>query len=204
MAKNPQDVINEPIRPEDYRSEEEELTNIEEPGADEVDISDEEIDPIGDAALDELGGSELTDIEFDAELAEPEFPGVKEAEFIPPEQQVRWTAVPQENGDIWSEHVDGFVLRARPLSAQQGDKIKYIAQLFKNNKMIEKGVIWVDQNTDAREYLQNVSDRILDRMGLVNVSMQAAEPEAAEPEAEEEFAIGGTEGEAEEELELEL
>lgn len=187
---NVEDIINDPIDPEDYKTGDIEADDLPQDDEDEdiVDIGDEEIDPIGDAALDD--DEDLDDEEFDMELDNnnddddlPDaFTEEEPIDMVPPEEIVRWNPVPQENGDIWSEHTDGFVLRARPLSAQQDDKIKYVAQLYKNDKTIEKGVIYIDQNVDAQEYLQNIADRILDRLNLVNLSKQEAKPAIEDPE----------------------
>ena len=185
------DVINNPINAEDFKSEDlpedgEKEASLDPEDVDledDIDIGDEEIDPMGD---DVLGGG-LEDDEFSDELEDDSLFG--EPEMVAPEEQVKWTTVQQENGDIWSEHESGFVLRARPLSTKQGSKLKYSAQLFKNNKMVDKGTIWVEKGADATEFLQNVADRILDRHGLVNYSNQEAEP--AEPAADEELDLGG-------------
>jgi len=198
MPRDKEDVINDPINPEDFAADEpeEELVDFEEgdipedeegdtvdPGDMDLgddDIGDEEIDSIGDEALDDFGGGlggGLDDDEFGDELnlgANADLPDM-EQQPVAPEEQVRWTPVPQDNGDIRSDHVDGFVLRARPLSAQKGGKIKYVSQLYKDDRLIEKGVIWIDQQNDAREILQNIADRILDRTGLSNLSQMDAE-----------------------------
>ena len=191
--RDPEEVINEPITADEFGSDDlpEEEAGSEALDADlgdvgdedlegDVGIGDDEIDPIGDLGMEDdlgLGGGGdlgMDDEEFESELdssPEDELP-----EMTAPEAKVRWTPVPQENGDIWSEHVEGFVLRARPLSAQQGPKIKYAVQLFKNDQMVEKGVIYIDRHEDAREYLQNIADRILDRMNLINLSQVDATP----------------------------
>jgi len=180
MPRDAEEILNDPISADDFQSEDfpeaeeqEDMDPDELMGDDDLDIEDDEIDPVGDIGL---GGTdfntELEDDSLDLPDNEPEQPKI-----VAPEEQVRWTVVPQENGDIWSEHVNGFVLRARPLSAQKGPQIKYAAQLFKDQKMIENGTIWIDKDTDATEYLQNVADRILDRMGLTNLSKMQAEPE---------------------------
>jgi len=181
MAENIDDILNEPIKAEDFTSDdfpekEEDDNDIvnDNEVMDDLDFEDDEVDPIGDIGL--------GDSEFESELMDdsPDLPEDEEEkeEFIAPEEQVRWTVVPQENGDIWTEHVNGFILRARPLSAKQGSKIKYSVQLFKDQKIIEKGIIWIDREKDATEYLQNIADRILDRLGLTNLSNM--EPEKTE------------------------
>ena len=175
-------IINDPINPEDFKSSD--FPSDEE--VEQINIEDEEIDPIGDMALDDNSDNDLDDEEFNMELNlsdEDEINNLdqdQEINMVAPEEQIKWTSIPQENGDIWSEHINGFILRARPLSSKKGEKIKYTAQLFKNNKMVESGVIWIDKNKDAREFLQNISDRILDRLNLVNVSNMKAKPENEE------------------------
>lgn len=175
------DILNDPITTDEFGSGDIPDPEKSEDSVDpddvnmqnDLELDDEQIDPLGDIGL---GDSDFeSELENDS-LDLPDDSG--EPKIIPPEEQVKWTAVPQENGDIWSEHVNGYVLRARPLSAQQGDKRKYAAQLFKDNKIMEKGTIWVDNNADARDILHNIADRILDRLGLVNVSRMKAQPEA--------------------------
>lgn len=201
--RSPEDIINEPIKADDFKDEdfpspeEDQLKSPDDEDIDlddELNIGDEEIDPVGDDALG-LGDDEFSDELNDMSLDLPDEEPI--SNMVAPEEQIRWTPVPQENGDIWSEHVDGFVLRARPLSAQQGSKIKYAAQLFKNDKLIEKGVIYIDQNRDSREVLQNIADRILDRLNLVNMSKQEAQPEMdlELPAEEAETAIEAEEAE---------
>lgn len=170
----------------DLGDQEDEMVDDEEMGGDEV-------DPIGDAAANEVGGIGMGDIpnEGDAgiKLDDP-MAGMPGAPAAPLEPQVKWTNVPQDNGDIWSEHLDGYVLRARSLSAKNGDKIKYIAQLFKGKKLIEKGVVWLKQSGDAQMMLQNIADRILDKMGLVSHSLEQKpqEPAPAAPMPEDDSA----------------
>jgi hypothetical protein len=176
MPRSPEDVINTPINPKDYKSED--IENVEDDLDDEINL-DDEIDPIGDSALDDE--LELSQDEFESELEsedendipeleepgdeELDIEGLEEPEFEP---EIKWTAVPQDGNEIKSEHIDGFVLRARPLSSKQGDKIKYASQLYLNKRIIEKGVIWIDKETDPREYLENISDRIISKLGFSN------------------------------------
>ncbi len=156
-------------------------------GGEDEPLGDEEVDPIGDAAADDTGGIGPSDIpnEGDAgvKLDDPSA-GIPGAPAPAPAAvpQVKWTNVPQDNGDIWSDHIDGFSLRARALSAKNGTKTKYIAQLFKDRKLIEKGVTFIDQSADPQAVLQNIADRILDKMGLVSHSLVKPEPEMP-PEA---------------------
>lgn len=196
MAKDTEDILNEPIESEDFVSddlpenEDDEAIDPEDVMDDEeLDIDDDEIDPIGDIGLGDSNFSAALDSEMDASSDLPlEYDTNR---MIAPEEQVRWTVIPQENGDIWSEHTNGYVLRARPLSTQKGSALKYAAQLFKDNKILEEGVIWIDQDKDPVEYLQNISDRILDRLGLSNLSKMDAKPEndleiePTEPEQED-------------------
>jgi hypothetical protein len=137
---------------------------------DDLDLGEDEIDPIGDLDLEGEGDLEGGDEDFESELDDLEGDDLGledelgDEEFVEaPQAEVKWTPTPTEDGTIHSEHKDGFVLRAKPLSSQQDSKIKYITQLYKGDKMIEKGTIWVENEVDPREYLQNVSDRILDR-----------------------------------------
>lgn len=182
MAKDIQNIINDPISPEDYSFED-----------DKINLQNSEIDPIGDIALDELDdelefnddlNNELNDDEFDAELNSSDIPE-EETEFTPPEEQIKWTVIPQENKKIRSEHINGFILQAHPLSSKQGDKIKYVAQLSKDGKMINKGVIWINKNKDVHEFLQNIADRILDRLNLMNISVKEEPEEEKEPDLNE-------------------
>ena len=154
--------------------------------SDDIDIDDDEIDPVGDFNLSGISKKEAQSNKPDLDLG-PEIDTTEEVDDIPiaPEVMVKWTPVSTDNGEIISKHIDGYVLRAKPLSAKSGSKNKYIVQLHKG-KIIEKGIIWVDNNRDAREFLQNVSDRILDRTGLVNKSEEAVELEGGElPESGE-------------------
>lgn len=152
---------------------------------DEEALGDEEVDPIGDAAVDDAAGIGPSDLpnEGDAGIKlddqSADVPGTMPAPApAPAAPQVKWTNVPQDNGDIWSDHIDGYTLRARALSAKNGTKTKYIAQLFKDRKLLEKGVVFIDQTADAQAVLQNISDRILDKMGLVSHSLVPPEPPA--------------------------
>lgn len=183
MPDNFDDILNNPITADEFKSEDmpadDTADDTIDPSDMDLDIDDDEIDPVGDIDLDSGG---VNDSDFDTELNDDDLGLDIEQEpiNIAPEEQVRWTVVPQENGDIWSEHVNGFIVRARPLSAQQGSKIKYMAQLFKDRKMLEKGTIWIDANVDPVEYLQNISDRILDRFGFTNVSRMKPKPQESE------------------------
>ncbi len=144
-------------------------------GDDEEQLGDEEVDPIGDAAVDDTAGISSSDIPNEGDAGDKlddvsaDVPGAMAS--APAAPQVKWTNVPQDNGDIWSDHIDGYTLRARALSAKNGTKTKYIAQLFKDRKLLEKGVVFIDQTADAQAVLQNISDRILDKMGLVSHSL---------------------------------
>ncbi len=203
--RSAEEIINNPINPDEFKSDspetKDDIVGLEDMDMDdEFNIDDSEVDPMGDDALDDNNfEKELEDDGLD--LPEP----IEQPEMIPPEEQIKWTPVPQENGDVWSEHVNGYILRARPLSSKEEDKIKYAVQLFEGDRLLEKGVIWIEQNSDPREFLQNVSDRILDRMGLLNVSKMDAEPEEPEIDldevgAEEELDL---DSEGEEDLDLE-
>ena len=197
MPKSPEDVINDPIKPDDFRS-------TEEMGMDDDLELNDEVDPIGDEALEEFDDEDfgMNDEDFDDEIemdVDSDMPidiGIDaeepNQEMVAPEAQVKWTAAPQDNGDLVSHHVNGFILMARPLSAQQGSKTKYVSRLSRDGKVIESGVIWIDSEADAMEYLQNVADRILDRTGLINKSKEEAEPEpAASPEENADEDFGG-------------
>jgi hypothetical protein len=138
---------------------------------DDLNLGDEEIDPVGDIGLD-LGSGELDRGEKDLPDAISDDESESVQQPLAPEQVVKWHPVAMEDGEIRSEHVDGFTLRAKPLTVKKGEAIKYVAQLYKDKKMIEKGVIWVKQNEDPRTFLQNVADRMLSRMNLVNKSME--------------------------------
>jgi hypothetical protein len=145
-------------------------------------------DPAAAAPADPAGG-----LGGDVGLPEP-------TEIAPaePEKQVKWTTIPTDDNEIKSKHVGGFLLRSKPLSSRQGEKTKYITQLYKGNKILEKGVIWIDSSKDPRTYLQNVSDRILNRMGLSSNEIEKPKPEEpAMPEAGAEAGaepIPGAEG----------
>lgn len=180
----------EPIKKEDFAPSdmpEDEGNDVVEPDdldmEDDLDLGEDEIDPVGDLGMeDDLGLEDEDDLGLEDEFVEA------------PQAQAKWSPVPTEDGTIHSEHEEGFVLRAKPLSSQQDNKIKYITQLYKNDKIIEKGTIWVENEADAREYLQNVSDRILDRLGLFSNIEQQPEPIEAPPPEEggEEDLLGGT------------
>lgn len=193
---DPEEIINTPIRPEDYASVSPGQVDMD----DELEL-DDEIDPVGDLALDEIDDEDfgIDDEDFDKELETDDFSLEMDEteieqpeEIVRPEEQVKWSVIQQDNNDIVSKHADGFVLMARPLSAKQGDKIKYISRLSKDNKVLESGVIWIDRNEDARKYLENIADRILDKSGFVNLSKEEPVDKPEEEEAEEtEDEFGG-------------
>lgn len=148
-------------------------------GMDDIDLGQGDAEESLDDFESELG-AEIPDT---PDLgASPELPQPVDITPVEPEKQVKWTAVPTDDSEIKSKHVGGFILRAKPLSSKQGDKVKYITQLYKGEKIIEKGVIWIDSEKDPRTFLQNVSDRILNRMKLTSNEIEKPkEPEAVAP-----------------------
>ena len=160
---------------------------------DNVDIGQGDAEDSLDDFESELGGQT-------AAIPDPTALGVdvglpKPTAIAEPEKQVKWTTIPTDDNEIKSKHVGGFLLRSKPLSSRQGEKVKYITQLYKGNKILEKGVIWIDSSKDPRTYLQNVSDRILNRMGLSSNEIEAPK-EPTMPEAGTE-PIPGAEGASE-------
>lgn len=192
---DPEEIINTPINPDDYKTP----ISPKDIGMDDDLDLDDEIDPIGDSALDEFDDEDtgINDEEFDTDLSDlsddligsldvkPE----PEPEKISPEEQIKWSVIEQDNNDIVSKHTDGFILMARPLSAKQKNKIKYISRLSKDGKVLESGVIWIDRNEDARQHLQNIADRILDKGGFVNLSQEkpSKEPTKIDQDDEDDF-----------------
>lgn len=173
----------EPINPKDFEVDDTKGTeeiNPADVGLDDVlddkggsldgeeQFDDEEVDPVGDAALgggDASGkiGLEEPTLVDSANAGDPTLE--KQKEIIEP----KWQVVPQDNNDIVSQHEKGFLLRARPLSSKQGNKIKYAAQLTRNNEVLDKGVIWVDRDANPVDFLQNVADRIISKFNLIDL-----------------------------------
>lgn len=157
---------------------------------DNIDIGQDDAEASLDNFESELGATGAVDEPGGLELPEPTEVSVP----AEPEKKVKWTTVPTDDNEIKSQHVGGFTLRSKPLSSKQGEKIKYITQLYKDKKILEKGVIWVDSNKDPRSFLQNIADRILNRMGLTSneieeepklggATAEAGAPEVSTPEA---------------------
>lgn len=130
-------------------------------------IDDNEVDPIGDSALDSI------DLKEPSLKDDPEDVNNRnEDEVVDQQMEIntpKWNVVPQDNSDIVSKHVDGYILRARPLSAKNGDKVKYAAQISRDSKIIDKGVIWIKRDVNPVDYLQNISDRILSKFGFIKL-----------------------------------
>lgn len=141
------------------------------------------IDPIGDDAVNDLGkGGGKDEAASDLGLGDEdnaattsgdnEMDQISDSmgfdEFPEPEKVVKWNPITSGNNEIVSKHVDGFMLRARQLSVKNGEKTKYAVQLFKGNKMVDKGSIWLSSNADPRATLQNIADRILNKLGLTS------------------------------------
>lgn len=141
---------------------------------DNVDIGQGDAEDSLDDFESELGDQATTDQELNGNVGLPEPTAIAPVE---PEKQVKWTTIPTDDNEIKSKHIGGFLLRSKPLSSKQGEKTKYITQLYKGNKILEKGVIWIDSSKDPRTYLQNVSDRILNRMGLSSNEIEKSESE---------------------------
>jgi hypothetical protein len=167
-----------PINPEDFKPSDFPNENEKIDQKDSGDLGDEEDVEDADVSLDDFE-SELNS-QFDADIPDDkslELPKPIDIQTpIEPEKQVKWTIIPTDNNELKSQHVSGFILRAKPLSAKKGEKIKYITQLYKSNKILEKGVIWIDHTKDPITFLQNISDRILNRMGLSSNEAESSEP----------------------------
>jgi hypothetical protein len=176
-----------PLNSEDFKPSDlptgnkEDKINPKDVGVDNsVDLKDDEDGEDADTSLDDFE-SELND-QFspdvpsgDESLSLPEPTSIQTP--IAPEKQIKWTVIPTDNNELKSQHVNGFTLRARPLSAKKDEKIKYITQLYKGNKILEKGVIWIDSTKDPITFLQNVADRILNRMGLTSNEIEEPKSE---------------------------
>jgi hypothetical protein len=61
--------------------------------------------------------------------------------------------------DIGFKRSDGFYLRARRLESVPN---KWIAQIWAKDKILDKGSIFIEDDLDPGEYLQKVSDYMLD------------------------------------------
>jgi hypothetical protein len=135
---------------------------------DVVDEEGGEVDPVGDSALGDIGSEASSDINLES----PEIDDNSDVEVAEQQLEIntpKWQVVPQDNNDIVSRHDDGYILRARLLSAKQGSKVKYAAQITRDNKILDKGVIWIERDANPVEFLQNVSDRILSRFGYIKL-----------------------------------
>lgn len=98
-----------------------------------------------------------------------------EQEGVPPEGAGAGIAEPpspeQPSVPIWEPHQvpnkkdlafkrsDGFMLRARSLESVPG---KWLAQLYRDDKVIERGMLMIPNDVEPREYLQKMSDYMLD------------------------------------------
>lgn len=188
MKKETDDILNKPIKPEDYKTNSTDINQEDLPRQEEdeiiddkqFNIEDDEVDPIGDIGLD--------DKEFSKSLKEPadaDLPNSKEETKEEPLEEPledmldepsgqkdisgpSWTVVPQENGEIKIEHKDGYTVRAKPLTVRNKNKIKYAVQLYKDHKIIEKGVRWIDEDQDPIKILQNISDALLKKLNFIN------------------------------------
>jgi hypothetical protein len=160
-----------------------------------------------DMSLDDFESEVGKSPESELPGATPELPQPLDVQ-AEPEKQVKWTVVPTDDNEIKSKHVGGFELRAKPLSSRQGEKVKYVVQLYKGEKIIDKGVTWVDAGIDPRTFLQNVSDRVLNKLGLTSNEIESQKPvetpeagsegaPAAEVPGAAEGAEAGTEGTSE-------
>jgi len=112
--------------------------------ADDVDSLGDSVDPIGDSVFED-DQQQQVDIE-------------------PP----KWVDIETTKNRFQSEHQDKFILKASRLSAKQGDKTKWVAKLVLNNKIIDDGIVWVDNNIDAKQFIQNKADRLIERFNSIN------------------------------------
>lgn len=99
--------------------------------------------------------------------------------------------------DLAFQRSDGFVLRARPLTSVPG---KWVAQLYTGQKVIDKGMLFVPPDVDPTEYLQKMSDYMLDKdsnrfnqQPVPEEPLASVTPEAPIPEPEEPLAAGAEE-----------
>ncbi len=170
-------------------------------GNNDMDLGGDDAGDDAEASLDdfesELGAIDSPDTPDGIDMPEPVS---IDPEPVAPEKVVKWTAIPTDNNELKSKHVGGFILRARSLSAKQGKKTKYMTQLFKDKKILEKGVIWIDDDKDPLTFLQNISDRVLNRMGLVSNEVEnkpEITPEEPLDDQAAPEAAGTTEGQGE-------
>lgn len=110
----------------------------------------------------------LDDIEIGADQEQIDIPDIEEPLDAAPEAPTStqtWTEVPADDPrDMLFKHIDGFMLRMRPLHS------RWVAQLYKDDEILDKGQVDVPTGSDPIEYIKSVADRMLglrnDVMGL--------------------------------------
>ena len=96
---------------------------------------------------------------------------------LSPETNV-WEKYPLPNKkDIGFQRGDGFFLRIRRIDSVPG---KYLAQLWKDDEILDRGQVIVPPNTDPLEYIKSMADTMLDDNS--ERYEQEPEPIAQEPQ----------------------
>jgi len=133
------------------------------------------------AAKDRSLKDELKDTDLDLLDQEPgqEEPGQGEAGEIageePTEEKPTWQSVSIPNKkDRAYRRSDGFMLRMRPVESVPG---KWIAQVWNDDKVLDKGQLMIPKDVDPDEYVQKMADYMLD--GRSNRYEQQNAPSAA-------------------------
>lgn len=110
--------------------------------------------------------TEDQDVELDDELGDmPANDDIAQALGEDPDQQQEtnipfWEPMELPNKkDIGYKRSDGFNLRARRLSSVPN---KWVAQLYKDDEVLDKGTLFIGDDKDPGEYLQRMSDYMLD------------------------------------------
>ena len=120
--------------------------------------ADEQL-PSADADVDVDSLMDTSDLGQDPEI-DTDF-GPMEQEVLDPSEMEMSDWIEQESidrRDRTFSHVEGFYLRMRPLDTND---TKWLAQLYVDGRMLEKGFITIPDGDDPSTYIQGVSEEAL-------------------------------------------
>jgi len=126
------------------------------PSQDPTEADDEELGM--DDELDDELDDDLGDLEDDLGGLEDDLGGLGDEETGP--EIPSWSSLELPNKkDIGFERSDGFKLRFRPVNMVPG---RYMAQLWRDDKILDKGRLDVPEGEDAASFIQKMADYMLD------------------------------------------
>ena len=136
--------------------------------------------PSADADIDVDSLMDTDDLGQDPEI-DTDF-GPMEQEILDPSEMEMSDWVEQESidrRDRTFSHVEGFYLRVRPLDTND---TKWLAQLYVDGRMLDKGFITVPDGEDPTTYIQGVAEESLNlESGIASAEVELQGMESEEP-----------------------